>query len=172
MLDTGASCSLIDLGSVRKLQLNSPINSTYHHLVDASGNNMEIIGSIDVPITIGNNRFVQNLKVLNALTNRNIILGRDFLGKFDNVEFDFPQNKVRLGNHWSTCYTIDSPEKVRLHHKVPISGRSERVVLVKCKKSSSLQTADFEPVVIGGVSGVYGTRCRVIPDLDGVFKIT
>ena len=53
-----------------------------------------------------------------------------------------------------------------------ISGRSERVVLVKCKKSSSLQTADFEPVVIEGVSGVYGTRCRVIPDLEGVFKIT
>ena len=85
LLDTGASCSLIDLGSVQKLQLNSLINSTYHHLVDTSGNNMEIIGSIDVPSTIGNNRFVQNLTVLNALTNRNSILGHNLLGHFDNV---------------------------------------------------------------------------------------
>ena len=172
LLDTGASCSLIDLGSVRKLKLNSPINNTSHHLVDASGNNMEIIGSMDVPIVIGKRKLVQNVKVLNALTNRNIILGRDFLGKFDNVEFDFPQNKVRLCNNWSTCYTIESPEKVCLHHNVSIPGRSEGIVLVKCKKSSSLITADFEPVAIGGASGVYATRCCIIPDLDGIFNIT
>ena len=133
---------------------------------------MEIIGSMDVPIVIGKRKLVQNLKVINALTNRNIILGRDFLGKFDNVEFDFPQNKVLLGNNWSTCYTIESPEKVRLHHNVSIPGRSKGIVLVKCKKSSSLITADFEPVAIGGASGVYATRCHIIPDLDGIFNIT
>ena len=149
----GASCSLIDLGSIRKLKLNSPISNSKHHLVDASGNNMEIIGSLDVPITIGNRSFVQNLKVLNALTNRHIILGRDFLGKFDNVEFDFPQNKVKLGSNWSTCYTTDRPERVRLHHNVSIAGRSERVV-------SSLITADFELVTITGAFGV--AICRFV----------
>ena len=41
-----------------------------------------------------------------------------------------------------------------------------------CNKSMSLITADFEPAVIKGVSGVYATLCRVIPNITGVFQIT
>ena len=32
-------------------------------------------------------------------------------------------------------------------------------------------TADYEPVEIQGFHGVYATRCRVIPNLEGVFEI-
>ena len=33
-------------------------------------------------------------------------------------------------------------------------------------------TADFEPASLFGTPGNYATRCRVVPDLEGVFQIT
>ncbi len=36
----------------------------------------------------------------------------------------------------------------------------------------SLLTADFEPANIPGTQGVYATRCRIVPDIEGIFQIT
>ena len=43
---------------------------------------------------------------------------------------------------------------------------------IKCKKSVALITADFEPISIFGTPGIYATRCRVIPNIEGFFNIT
>ena len=61
---------------------------------------------------------------------------------------------------------------MKLNAKTSISGRQEQVVEVRCSKSVALTTVDFEPTEIRGVSGVYATRCRVIPNIEGVFFIT
>ena len=47
MIDTGASCSLMDIGTIDKLGFNKHVDQqTHHHLIDASGNNMKIIGTV------------------------------------------------------------------------------------------------------------------------------
>ena len=50
--------------------------------------------------------------------------------------------------------------------------RSESIVHVKCSKSLSLITADFEPKPIIGIGSVYATCCRIVPDLEGVLQVT
>ena len=106
LLDTGASCSLIDLGSLQSLGLDMHLANSDNELIDASGNKMNIIGSIDINIELNGIHLVQNMKVLNSKTFRNIILGRDFLSHFETVEFDFPKNRIKLGHQWFNCVKI------------------------------------------------------------------
>ena len=47
LIDTGASCSITDIGSVLKLGLLDQINSHGDLLINASGNPMDILGSVD-----------------------------------------------------------------------------------------------------------------------------
>ena len=46
ILDSNAGCSVIDLGYVEKLGLGQNIIRANHKLIDASGNTMDIIGTI------------------------------------------------------------------------------------------------------------------------------
>ena len=172
LLDTGASCSLIDIGSLQMLGLGHKIITTEHKLVDASGREMNIIGSVMVTINLGGILIKQNLKVLNAKTYKHVLLGRDFLSNFGTIEFDIVANRVKLGKKWFICVSSKAKEPVRVQNNVSLPPRSESIVNVKCSNSLSLITADFEPKPLGGVMGVYATRCRVIPDLDGVFQIS
>ena len=172
LLDTGASCSLIDIGSLQMLGLGHKIITTEHKLVDASGREMNIIGSVMVTINLGGILIKQNLKVLNAKTYKHVLLGRDFLSNFGTIEFDIVANRVKLGKKWFICVSSKAKEPVRVQNNVSLPPRSESIVNVKCSNSLSLITADFEPKPLGGVMGVYATRCRVIPDLDRVFQIS
>ena len=172
LLDTGASCSLIDIGSIQMLGLDHKIITTEDKLVDASGREMNIIGSVMVTINLGGILIKQNLKVLNAKTYKHVLLGRDFLSNFGKIEFDMVANRVKLGKKWFFYVSSKAKEPVRVQNNVSLPPRSESIVNIKCSNSLSLITADFEPKPLGGVMGVYATRCRVIPDLDGVFKIS
>ena len=133
---------------------------------------MSIIGDLDIPITTQGINVIQNMKVVNTKTYQNVILGRDFLAKFSPVEFDFIRNCIKLGDKWYSSVKFHGKERVRLQSKVSLASRSECVINVQCKKSVSLITADFDPIQIQGCHGVYATRCRVVPNIDGVFQIT
>ena len=170
LLDTGASCSLMDMGTFESLGLQSKIIPFPNQLVDASGNDMSIIGSTMVNITIKGHVFSQEMKILNSKTYRNVILGRDFLSKFENVEFDFKKDRVKLGNNWHYCVKISKSGNVSLIDDIDLPARTENVVTVQCNRSLALLTADFEPFPV--TPGVYATRCRVIPNIKGVFQIT
>ena len=121
MLDTGASCSLIDLGSIERLGLQTNIKSSDHRLIDASGNSMSIIGDLDIPITTQGINVIQNMKVVNTKTYQNVILGRDFLAKFSPVEFDFIRNCIKLGDKWYSSVKFHGKERVRLQSKVSLA---------------------------------------------------
>lgn len=172
MLDTGASCSLIDIGSLQTLGLDKKVIKTEHKLVDASGRDMNIVGSVVISICIGEVTIMQQLKVLNAKTYKHVLLGRDFLSHFGTIVFDTVANRVKLGEKWLVCVSPKLKEPVRLQNNVSLPPRSESIVYVKCSNSVSLVTADFEPQPLGGCMGVYAMGCRVIPDLDGIFQIT
>lgn len=160
----------MDMGTFESLGLKSEIIPFTNQLVDASGNNMSIIGSTMVNISIRGHILSQEIKILNSKTYRNVILGRDFLSKFESVAFDFTKHRVKLGNNWHYCVKISKSCNVALINDIELPARTESVVAVKCNQSLALLTADFEPFLV--THGVYATRCRIIPNIKGVFQIT
>lgn len=173
LLDTGASCSLIDIGSLQKLGLEGNIQKSQHdNLIDASGNNMNITGSILMKIKLAGKVLQHRMLVLNTKSFKNVILGRDFLSRFSAFEIDFHNNKIKLGTHWLNCVDITEDRKVQLVSSLVLQGRSENFVTVKCDQSFSLVTADFEPVQLSESPGVYATRCRIIPNIEGCFQVS
>ena len=154
------------------LELQGSINNSQHFVIDASGKTMNISGSIDLNLSIKGSNVKQNFKVLNSKSYNNVILGRDFMSKFPSVEFDFANGKVKLGAVWLHCVNVRKEQIARVKDTITIASRSESVVNVKCNQLVSLLTMDFEPTQIFGMPGVYATRCRVIPNFQGVFQIT
>ena len=133
---------------------------------------MDIMGSVNISLYMPDAAIRHNFRVLNSKTYRNVLLGRDFLAKFDRIEFDLAKNRVRIGKHWLPCRDVRGKETVRLKQRVSLAARSETIASVKCNKSLSLLTADFEPISLRSIPGVYATKCRIIPDVEGVFQIT
>ena len=175
VMDTGAGVSLIDYGSLEHIGLHHKIRMLKNEsngLINASGNEMDILGIVDIPVIIDNNKTVmQEFKVLNSKSYSIILMGRDFMCKFKTIKFDFTRNKVRLGETWISCLHVDTRENVRLFKRTVVPARSETVVTVKCKKEWSMYTVDFDPTPIPGVSGVFLSKARVIPDVRGEFQV-
>ena len=85
VLDTGAGVSLIDLGSLEETGLEKNIRKLRENgdgFINASGKEMDIIGVVDIPVTLRNNKSItQEFKVLNSKSYSIILLGRDFMKK-------------------------------------------------------------------------------------------
>ena len=154
------------------LGLEKLVIPSAYNIINASGERMDISGSVELNLSVARVRLKQNFKVLNTETCTNVILGRDFMSKFHSMEFDLASHKVKLGKVWLNCVRSKNDERVRIDNKITIQGRAESVVSVRCNKAISLLTMDFEPTPVQGLSGVYATRYRVIPNLRGVFQIT
>ena len=97
-------------------------------------------------------------------------LGRDFLSQFRTVQFDFQNNKIKLGSLWYNCVTLNENNGVKLTNAVSLPARSEIIVNVHCGKSFSLLTTYFDPLTLSETPGAYATRCRIFPNIEGGFK--
>ena len=71
---------------------------------------MDIMGSVNISLDMPDAAILHNFRVLNSKTYRNVLLGRDFLAKFDRIEFDFAKNRVRIGKHWFPCRDVSSKD--------------------------------------------------------------
>ena len=99
ILDSGAGCSVIDLGFLEKLGLAQNITSSNHRLINASGKTMDILGTVNMEVKFNRMKpIVHEFKVLNTRTYNNILIGRDLIKMFGTVKFDFTKNRVQLGN--------------------------------------------------------------------------
>ena len=97
-LDTGAGPSVIDFGTLEHLGLSEAVRKRDGGLVNASGDPMEVMGVVDIIVTIQNMRpIMHEFAVINTKSYRNVLLGRDFMKRFKKVTFDFAKNKVKLG---------------------------------------------------------------------------
>ena len=139
-LDMGASCSIMDLGTFESLGLQSKASPFHNRLVDASGNNMQILGSSVVEVFIKGHKFTQEMKILNSKSYRNVILGRDFLSKFSNVQFDVRKQRVKLSPYWHYCV-----QAVLLTESIELLASKESLINMKCRPSIALITADLNP---------------------------
>ena len=176
-MDTGAGCSVIDYGSLEHVGLEKEIKAQdddADELINASGDEMDIVGVVDIPVVIQSKKKVmQEFKVLNSKSHSIVLLGRDYMSKFGAVEFDFTKKKVKLGDTLINCIRFgDVRENVRVFQRTVIPARCEAVITVRCKKALSMQTVDFDPVPMKGVSGVFVSKARVTPNVRGEFQLT
>ena len=111
-------------------------------------------------------------KVINTKSLSNVLMGRDFMKRFSTVKFDYERNQIQLGNSWLPCVGIKAKEKVRLISTTKIPARSEQVVAARCKKRYSMLNVDFEPQKLQGAPGIFVTKEKVIPNINGVFLLT
>ena len=88
------------------------------------------------------------------------------------MTFHFDNNHVRLGPAWNRGAEIETPIRVRLAEKTAIPGRSEAFVQVKCDVKTAFLERDFDPATIGGMTGIYVSRIRMIPNSAGIFSIS
>ena len=77
---------------------------------------MDIMGSVNISLDMPDAAILHNFRVLNSKTYRNVLLGRDFLAKFDRIEFDFAKNRVRIGKHWFPCRDVRGKETREFTH--------------------------------------------------------
>ena len=88
MLDTGASLSVIDMGTIDHMKLVDNIRSIPNNspkCIDASGNLMQIIGTVELKVKLVGtaNVIIHKFRVLNTQSYSNIIFGRDLMKKYD-----------------------------------------------------------------------------------------
>ena len=173
VLDTGSGASVLDLGTLQKIRLDTHVDKTSaKSLINASGDKMKILGSVHAKVTLpGSQPRDHVFQVLDSVTYTNILLGRDFMKKFGAVRFDFSSNIIELGTLAIEGLST-ACNNVRLCENTVIPARSEKVLFVKCSTINSLLEGDFEPQLLPNVNGVYATRSRVIPNIDGLFPVT
>ena len=172
LLDSGALKSVIDYGSLKAVGMGDKIRNTKVKLLNASGGKMDIIGEVDIDVKVNGKIIMQTFRVLNTETFCNILLGLDFMHKFGAVTFDFKNQRVKLGKLFLKTISVNQKNNVRMQETSTISARTEQVAAVRCKRDFSLLTVDFEPCSIPGLPGVFLTKARVIPNMNGVFHIT
>ena len=100
MLDTGAKLSVLDRNTLREIGGYNLHSMELGQVFGLCSTPIIVLGSINVEVDLGD-RQVDTLpfKVIDT-DERIFILGRDFMSKFDSVEFDWENCKVRFGSFW------------------------------------------------------------------------
>ena len=169
IVDSGAHCSIISSDILSKV--SEDILQTEKVLLDASGNYMNVIGKVILPIKV-NGIKVKLVEFYVVDSKRScLLLGRNFMKTFGSVTFDFRNSRVKLGEVWCDEVKRNKKEVVRLTQKTIIPARCEKVVHVNCNKNMGLISGDFESKILG-IDKLYVSRVRVTPNVDGIFYIT
>ena len=171
MLDSGAGASMATkgaLGGVANLQLR-PADKT---LVDASGNDIRLLGMTTIPVEIlGDNKRIVAKNVTFYVSDSEetcVLLGRNFMRTFGKVCFDFDANKVQLGDIWCSGLKMNGG-RAKLANDTIIPPKSEAYVKLKWRQGNGMVSADFIPNKVSPCSGVHAMRSRVLPDSKGEF---
>ena len=97
LLDSGAGVSIIESESLKRLNITKHVTPTLDTLIDASGNQMNILGKVTLTILIKGMYCTKSQEFHVIQTNRaaNILLGRELMEKFGSMTLDFQHNRVR-----------------------------------------------------------------------------
>ena len=103
VLDTGARPSVIDIGTVRQLELEDRLVVAPSRVYGLCNNPVKVCGYLDVAIQIGALKpVIDRVQVLDS-TEATLLLGRRFMGHFGPVTFDWANSRVKLGHAWVTA---------------------------------------------------------------------
>ena len=106
MLDTGAKPCVIDRNTLAKLKLDRELVHAPSEVYGLCSSPVQVLGYVDTLIQVDNERPVtQRLRVLDS-EERTLLLGRQFMEKFDKVTFDWKGGRIRLGKDWQPAQTM------------------------------------------------------------------
>ena len=165
----------MDLGTFESLKLNrTVIVSSNEILLDASGNEMDILGKVPISISIkgSEKEFTHEFRILNYRSYRNVILGRDVMSRFGEVIFDFQNNEITMDGNRIINASLPGRAVARIDGEITIPPRTELITVVRSSKDSAFITRDFLPTKIPGCAKLYISKARVIPNVDGKFIVT
>ena len=162
LLDSGAGKSLMDIETAEKLNIVDTICETEDQLFDASGNIMDIVGTVKTKVEIVNSEKAIMLvfRVLNKRTLSTILLGRDCMKKLGEITFDISRNTIKLNNRVIKGRDVKIV-KARLTGSTEIPGRTECLISARGISNLGLLEAEFEPRKVTGISGVYFSKVTV-----------
>ena len=116
LLDTGAKPSLIDAITLRECGLAHRERKNGSQVFGLGRAAITVSGQVEVEIDTGNDqRVLQCLQVIDV-EEPTFILGREFLAKFDSVEFNWNRCEIRLGDQWkrARAFSAEVPRSVDL----------------------------------------------------------
>ena len=100
MLNTGAKPSVIDLGTLRQLELEENLVPAKSNVYDLCNNPVKVNGYVGVTIQIGKlEPVVERMQVLDS-EEATLLLGRRFMGHLGLVTFDWANSRVKIGHSW------------------------------------------------------------------------
>ena len=172
MMDSGAGASLVTRGALANVR-GVKLQTADKTLVDASGNNIPLLGMTTIPVQItGENKCVvsKNVKfyVSDSKNANCVLLGRNFMKSCGTVTFDFDKNKVKLGDTWCMGLKMGGGRAKLVEDKV-IPPNCEAYVKLKWRQGNGMVMADFIPNKISPSPGLHAIRSRVVPDSKGEF---
>ena len=171
LLDSGAGCSLIGvdlLNTIGKFDLTNSETTLY----DASRNVIPVLGTVQMKVQVVGVKSYKDVTFYVTKSNmKMVILGRDFMKKFDTVTFNFKKNLVKLGDFVVSDLNKRGKERIRIATNRTLPAKSESIIDVKCKKGNGLMESEFKSGSLPGNPGVYMARARVVPNSKGIFHI-
>ena len=109
MVDSGAGCSVISSDILNKIRKANTVK-TDKVLVDASGNDMNIIGVIMLPVKIIGLKESKLVEFFVSDANSScFLLGRNFMKLYGTITFNFRNSRVKLGNY--RCNEVEMKQK-------------------------------------------------------------
>ena len=107
ILNSGAGPSVLDFGTVRDLGLEKLVNCCSGTVYRIGQNPVHIVGNTTLDIdSLGDNQLARHSFGGLQNSSRIRILGRDLLSKFGSTEFDWGNERVRLGSVWKDTLAI------------------------------------------------------------------
>ena len=97
MIDTGAQPSVMDEKTIDSLGLRCKPAGIIRGV---SASPIDTLGFVEVEIDLGNGRVREHTFTILYSPEPTVILGREFLLRFDSFEIDWGRRKVRMGQFW------------------------------------------------------------------------
>ena len=106
ILDTEAKPSVIDMGTVRMLGLEREVIPTASRVYGLGNNPVNVSGYVDVEVKVGTLKPVfERIQVLDS-AEPTLLLGKEFMGHFGPVTFDWEKGRVKLGHSWVPAQSL------------------------------------------------------------------
>ena len=99
LVDTGAEMSLIHVRAYNSLKKKFPLEKSAVRLQDVSGGMIKTIGTITVPLRVGQQNIESRFLVVDGI-NRNLILGRDWLAENKVTLYYNDLKKMKVGSEY------------------------------------------------------------------------
>jgi transposase InsO family protein len=100
LVDTGAGISVVDRITAASWGVSGRLSPPSGKVFAVGNVEMAIDGVVDLRVDVGDGQVIDHKFTVLSTEEPTVILGRQFLRSFPATEFDWNQNRLRLGDFW------------------------------------------------------------------------